>query len=649
MEQRLEISFGVPKAIHWSSAISVTYMLLILCEFGLSVGQAQTVTADLPFRPTLIIDPNQLTDNDLSQVVRAFSESKRSEWHSLTVAEPLYIFLANKFGFADGGPYRETALVLTEEIARANGLSDPNRIYMGQELQVPPIPTRPHTQGAKPGLTQAMGIGDNHPTLKSLDAHFKDLLNGTRSGEISTDLRNGATWALTFTQEQAAFFKRHLSAGLLERLISKHLAYYGPTTELVAVQSRGSSGLTAASSAMPQLPRLPDGVDLTTLPAQAAGKLVIFDRFQRGNCGHGSLVAGIVDQVLAAYAPQLRQSVVRAEIDFFADTQASQRVMDSYVNSFNSSPNVRSALAANVKTLLGLKRDQNRPDVVPLFYIQSLFAAHLSSPDTRVASVSVWFREDGYSMLPQDYDGYGQSMVVAAVSDDLGKVEESTTEPEKSFHNQKNYRALLVGAYASDGKAFGEYSQNGSAVCCVGVGDWSATTTCSTPTQPVLGTSYATPQIAAYLYLARAFWSAHNFPVSTTSAARRLMLSSKLNPDWIGRYASAGTPQLPILLTTESSFLATNSLTIQKMVVDPSSSLFVQEDNAHFVHQVGLGCSLQDDVCGIKATQGEVYIFKPQIGRWEHVKNVRMNLKLSTGTVIDTIERLQTYEGVYCL
>ena len=446
---------------------------------------------------------------------------------------------------------------------------------------------------------------------------------------------------------EAAHFVSQLPKELIQKLISKHLVYLGPTTQMVEVKSRGGCGVAPGQADTAVIwPSIPA---LATVSPASAGNLVILDRFiqtANSNCAHGLVVQGVVNEVIQRYAPQLAGNIVRAEVDFFADMTASGKAMDAYIATFPVD-NVRIALQKNAVVLQTLKRDPNNPQVVPLFYVQALLSHYLEASDTQVISASVWFKEDGYQLLPRDYQFSGSTMLTAAVSDDVQAVEEATEEPVVSFFNRKDSRTMLVGAYGSDGKPFGGYSKTGTGICCIGAGaGWTSTAACSTQ-----GTSFSTPQVASFLFLARAFWKQANAAVSSHEALVRIMLSSQLHPDWIGKYASAGPPQLLPLITTEKQYVVGHDLSVHGVVVDPLSTVIsIQEEGARFKHQVALSCGGDDGLCGLKVVSGQAFVFRDTKGEWERLVDMDLNLHLKDGQTVNNMSQFETlYEGIYSL
>jgi len=497
------------------------------------------------------------------------------------------------------------------------------------------------------GTFQTLGASDSRPKAQSIVTRLVELLKGSHNATSVEDPRLGATWWLNLSPQEALRFVSQLPKELIQKLITQHLVYLGPTTELVEVKSREGCG--AAQEAQSMVANWPPIPILATIPGASAGKLVILDRFiqgANGNCAHGLVVQGVADEVIHRYAPQLSGNIVRAEVDFFSDMAASGKAMDAYIATFPVD-NVRVALQKNAAALETLKRDPNNPQVVPLFYVQALLSYYLEASDTQVISASVWFKEDGYQLLPRDYQFSGSTMLTAAVSDDMEAVEEATEEPVVSFFNRKDSRTLLVGAYGSDGKPFGGYSKTGTGICCIGAGTgWTSTLACSTQ-----GTSFSTPEVATFLFLARAFWKQSNAAVSSHEALLRIMLSSQIHPDWIGKYASAGPPQLPPLITTEKQYVIAPDLSVHGVVVDPALTvIWIREEGARFKHQVALSCGGDDGLCGLKVVSGQAFVFRDTKGEWERVVDIDLNLHLGSGQTVTSVNQFETlYEGIYSL
>jgi hypothetical protein len=596
------------------------------------------------YSPTVILDPNRIKDRDLSSVVVALGRAKRNRWHRIRIHKSLLWTLSREFSFADGGPFPRTAKALENEVTTANAIPDPDNVSEGLQIDVPPLPSRPMSRGADPKFTQRVPTDSSYADLLSIKAATANPTQA-QPAPAKAVLRSGATWWIALSKEEAQRFRQEIPRDVMKKLANEKLIYVGPTTEMVEIGPRAD--LCTAALSPPAFTANTAFPALSNLNSADAGKLVIFDRFNlepNGACSHGIVVESVARNILQQYAPQLTNNIERAEVDFFLDVAKSGKTMDSYISTFPID-NVRRALQANASVLEQLHRDPTNPLVVPLFYIQALLSFYLADPATQIVSSSVWFRKDGFELLPRDFDFSGSAMLTAAVSDAPQAVEEDVEEPIVSFYNRKDFRTLLVGAYGSDGKPFGGFSNTGTGVCCIDAGEVSIGQ-CA-----VRGTSFATPVVATYLFLARAFWRSSGAPVTPKEAVLRLLLSSNLHPEWVGGgYASAGPPQLPLLLTTARQYLVRKDFSISQYALSSATTLFVKEQGAHFKHQVVLACGGDEEVCGLKVVNGSAFVFRLTKGRWERLQEIEMKLQFADGTTVSTIQQFQSlYEGIYSL
>src|SRR5689334_4461314 len=113
------------------TGISIICVMVVFQSVPSLIAQSVHTGVASRYTPTLILDPNQLHDSDLSQVVIALTRAKRAAWHSVAIHGSLYSTLAREYSYADGGPFAKTALALTREVAEVNHVSDPNSIQEG--------------------------------------------------------------------------------------------------------------------------------------------------------------------------------------------------------------------------------------------------------------------------------------------------------------------------------------------------------------------------------------------------------------------------------------------------------------------------------------------------------------------------------------
>jgi hypothetical protein len=641
--------------------------LLLLAHLA-CVAAASAQQGGLADAPSLLMDPNGLTDDELSQVAVGIVRAKIGEWHSVPASKPIFNLMADNFALADGGPFPKTARAVEKEIERINEL--PNSSWVGKEkssILIPPLPVRP-----KKGLTAqswAQLLEMNNLTARTivLKEHLDSLVTGESAPVRQlNDIRDAPNWLISFSRQEFESFHSQISPLILHSLLKSRKIYIGPLTETAEVRSRGSVGETSSRGDTPvvataaAVPTPPAWMNLSLDPG-AAGTLVILDRFARGatgDCNHGLIVSSVATQMIREYSPNLLSNgnnpIVQAEVDFFANLNASGKTLTDYIATFPSD-NVRAALFQNKDAILNLKKDPNNPNVVPLFYIQALLDDSLDDPRTSVVSTSVWFDRDGFQFLPRNFDADGPSQLLSAVSDDsIDPVELSRQEPVASFLNQKSFRTLLVGGLDASGQPFGQRSTSG-AICCPGSAEgWPANVTCGRVNSEFQrGTSYATPEVAAVLYMARAFWKQHGAKFDSHNMSTRLMLASQLTPTLVGgSYASAGIPRLESMLTTEARYAVHRDLSIEKLAFDPATAISLHLEGEHFSRPFLLQCGGLDGVCGLKVVNGVVYAFlepsPDSEGKWERAIDASLNIRLADGRSFQTPASIETaFEGIY--
>lgn len=505
--------------------------------------------ADAPVRqPTLLVNASHLDDSILARLMTKLSSLSPPEaWTPVRVlpGDTLFSVIARRYRYSDR-MFPATSSAIVQVVLAANGLSNPAAIRAGRVLRLPPLPARPHDEGASFAMAQVVQPMTASVGFGRLDALFGHAAPAPPAPPPA-EAANAATIAVPL--EPGAYQQLLESLPPDARRLFEAASYYGPQTDRAELRFDAPRELASLPSAV----RAPSGIDLSTLSPASAGRLYLLDFFtarqQREHCPHGNRVREVAWQVLRmANALHLRDRVVTIDFDFRNPASVVNKVIETYVSSQKNNDRrrfCRSLVDANRRLL---QSDPN-PYAVPVLFLQILYEWLLSQPDVSVVSSSFYTRIDPYRLLPSSFRPDSVPVLFSAVSDSFRYIEEvDSEEPASTFWNLRNdYGVVLVGAETPEG-LLGMTSRDGDGVTAVGPGaGWGETGDCLTPIEA--GTSYATPAVATQLFLARALWRSRGLALDTGREAKvRIAMAGDIKPSQASSYASGGIPSLGKLL-----------------------------------------------------------------------------------------------------
>lgn len=594
-----------------------------------TVATAQQQVESL--RPSIIVGIRHMDPEAQASVLRALASlvlerpDSAATWPLRTIqpGDTLYNIISNTYHFSDK-LHRPAADALLDVIQRVNGLTT-DKLVAGQHLRLPPLPTRPRDIGATPEFVQRV-----IPGIASGTFHFRSLLEGARRTSSSPNI--GAVYLIPeVSLRDVQKFLAVIPAPVRDRILGKSL-YIGPTTE------KADLYLSQTNSSPPVPPAAVESYDatsaLSSVASEQSGHLYLFDLFNRpdkNGCAHGDVVFSVAATTLRNYGlDRFVANVKKVELNVYLPGWKEQVRQKAYAYAHAHPQDVETELRTEIDRLLA-ESPASPTGVgaairVPLLLIAALNHDALHDPETSVVSSSYYAFSDGVKWLPEDYRPDNPVVFVNAVLDTDSKIENSVNskvEPISTYWNlRKTYGVILVGAEQTPGHWFGMYSDSGDGVTCLARGfGWNQT--CPG------GTSFAAPFVAVQLMLARSFWKAHQLTVDAREAKTRLLLSSEINPSYVGKYASGGIPQLNRLLRTKGPFGVRLDGSIVDLSISDTSQLTYRGDDG-FLHSPFLRRTANpiDDIAGIQIVGSEVYLFRESELVWRRITDLRPQIVL---------------------
>lgn len=596
------------RAFHWRLTLVSAAMVIS----GHARLAAQHLEADST-SIAVIVDARSLPDSLQGRILGVIARRIGvAAWptYRIEAGDIVYALIARRFGYDDRHPAtRDTVLNL---IAAANDPLDLRRLQIGTNLRIPSIPSRPR-DGALPNRAQLLGWSGNEVALVMLD----ERIYSSSPIQVAGQLSDGSTWIVTGTAKELQEFDEivdKVPAGV----DAKRAIYHGPLSTNLAV-APPPSGVVADSEDL-KLPSL--GVSRTIVSGidpGRAGRYYVLDFYRTGeSCPHGRKVLDVIYKTLADYGADegFEHIVEPIEIDFFRNRDEGLLFLRQYAALAYTEATNRGILA-QIQSLESQQPLRTAVPVIPGIYLQALFWRLMKDTTASIVSTSSWTQTDGSASLPDDFSPEASLLLLAAVLDEPIEIENNhrRREPIQSLHRLRNdYGFVLVGAERAPGSSHGMYSRLGDGVTTLGYGaGWRGS--CISPSD--IGTSFATPHVATLLFLARAYWKAQGTVPSPIEIRRRLLLSTDVVSNYVGRFASAGIPRLERLLQPKGAFAVTIGDTLVPVTV--VRGVVTLTDTATKLRSEKMLRDTAPAIGGIQYVGGKYVVFEenePGRGRW---------------------------------
>lgn len=475
--------------------------------------------------------------------------------------EGLNNIIAREYGFGDTAEQRVAQRDIADAIKRLNGLTS-DRIFVGQQLELPAFVRRPSTKGSNRSLAQVA-----------------DYAGNSRSALLIRDPTGSALWnrdhlpadAATSQAEVSAAASREAGTSLVRMGLDdffRNRAYieslgndiaFPPVGDDFVINLLQLSTPTDAPITLKNVTELERPIDPSWIlnATRVPGKLYLLDFFApKGSqqCEHGDLVRDKSEQILEAIgAGVLKDRIESINIDFFANRQGNLDLIRKWVDRF-SGPLKEQYL----EKLSALERRPAPPSTpgqakltVPGLFLQALYGTLLQRQDTLVISSSFsTISNDG--VFPREFLFSGKSIsLVSAVLNESADLEDDfykNQEPLQTFRmSGDELGAVLVGFKDGNGQPKGMFSSSGVGVTTIDFGTVVGQSG-GCKGKADLGASFAAPAVAAKLLVARLIWTAEGGSANAIVARRRLVMAGKVEESLLGRYRSASTPSIQRLL-----------------------------------------------------------------------------------------------------
>lgn len=193
--------------------------------------------------------------------------------------------------------------------------------------------------------------------------------------------------------------------------------------------------------------------------------------------------------------------------------------------------------------------------------------------------------------------------------------EYSVMEPISSYATyQSRVGSVIVGNRVGPAEHRGMFSVCGKNIHTLGRGVGWGNVECTKciDAKSDTGTSFATPEVATKMFIAKAYWRKFSKrPVNSLEARMRLIMATDLRPCFVGKFASGGSIDFNKLLCTDAAYLVTNSDSI--IDVDTIYRAHLNYDETESVVKF----ETNKNVRAIYRIDSSFYIIQPDSGVWK--------------------------------
>jgi len=627
------------------------FCTLILFIGAIILGQAQGITKmtrdsaankKLPilyiYRNGMSLAQQQAVFNALIKIQRLHQSFKTT---TVTAQDNLYRIIKHKYRLVDDTSHHLTDL-LKKSITAINRLKgDLDRA--GDQLKLPQLPVRAGSFKTI-DLTQYFDIYNQKAHL--LPSAALALREPTKpSGQL---FNTGALTAYQLTQSDLELFKKLITKSTYNQMLGRSIQPVDTSAEMVEVRYLGDGRQENISS--PPLP-------LTTAENNARVReilnglelfnfrdLYILDTFS-GYCPHGNKVMTVIRSVIENSGLLYPENKIHGiSVDYFTDvTKNLQIVKDFY--GVGSGLKERKVLE-QIKQLAAidyLDKYQAQFDLlrqcktcVPEVFIGAVFGSSYNvRPD--VISTSFVVKSSDRGLMPA-VPKSKTSLVTAALDANIniedfdnqqGSKDSVLTPWQPLFDYYIGYdetAPIIVGARYGNGRIGGMKSKNGKRLTVFGNGDgWSGN--CLQTSE--FGTSFATPEIAAKLYIAKTFWRSRKFEPNADESRNRLLLATNLDSACVGKSGSAGNLNLEKFLQLGGGYVQTIDGKILPIQFLEDGG---DDNQVNYTTKLGYQFKRAADeekggrICGLFYSAGKFYKFSEADLSWRPLKVTGMHL-----------------------
>lgn len=571
-------------------------------------------------------------DRNFSRLVTGIIELNpdSSSWATYKVkeAENLSTIVNRLYGYYDS-EYGNTSGRIVGYVTRSNNLLDKDMIKVGQELKVPNVPTRAYLSSDrwKDDVGQYLDLEGN----KKMAFSYSDYLQTGEIQELSSDVRSSSFTAIDLPLESASSFLRDYSYSFLKA----NLAFVEPPIEVCPIES---DELPSDQNEYPRIEKITPQTlqEIAKIKPEKVDSFFVFDSFkykQNGeSCTHGERVMAIIYELLDQFGiPVLKSKVKKVPIDFFESKKTAMAIIKTYLTEKGKNLEIKEQVERRLQYYGAISKGNCLENCAPSDFLNILLDYYMEKKP-EVISMSFYMKPLAPILNFQTTSRMNTNLVCAALNL-RSSIEETLDDPENTLAGRKyeplftvktilpETGGLIVGAENTLGTYSCLFSSDGTNVTAIGKGRWQEDFVCNPRDY---GSSYAAPEVATKLFIAKAYWKSLELDVNAFEARTRLLFASTLDSSFVGKFSSGGKIDINKLLIAQGGFLVRNDSVIHINAAIPTAKgKIIVEDDFGIPQTLTFGRTKLDNYFnGIALQRNTLFVFIEKKMKWVAVRRI---------------------------
>jgi hypothetical protein len=295
---------------------------------------------------------------------------------------------------------------------------------------------------------------------------------------------------------------------------------------------------------------------------------------------------------------------------------------------------------------------------IPEVYLHALFRLYYRyKPD--VISSSFWADMVDKNIFPRTFDESPTSLITAGLNED-GEIQQKlknvliendmltgAIQPINDyFDTYEKSGALIIGNRVDKGKFAGSHGTN---ITTTGLGvGWQGSTI--RPTD--LGTSFATPDVATKIFIAKAYWRSkglHEKDINPKETRLRVLMSTDIDTPFVGKFDSGGSVNMIKLLQVGNyvELLSGEIVPIVNIDLKVSGIRYSANEAMPFGRTALLKGRTKAGICGLAYVDGSFYEFSESKSRWEATSFENISISFSTPSESFNIKKAEDFYSLF--
>lgn len=598
----------------------------------------------------LYIDPDKLTEEEKAIFIKALSDfSLKKEVFDQVKIEPFQnvsSIIKRKYNIIETINY-EAASILKKTVKKLNDLNENYLVFQGDSLSVPIIPNNPKRGNSK-SFTQVYDFVDN----KSFISPTNSLINyDNRIVSQNIQQTEAGLWMYNLSKKDMQSILDSIPVEMQKKLYGEAFVTINKEPEFVEIyfpSSFETDSINADSKTISQ----PLNRKLSDIRSINFGTYYILDFFDGNNCTHGKKVLSVISQRLKEYGlDSLKINIVPIPINYFQNQDSAIIFLKRYYSSDRLSKLTKIEGEATISALKKIK-DKNLKNCeicTPEIFIDACMKYYYGKmPD--IISTSFYFTT--YRDIMPNFVNSPTNLITACLDEPGRKIEdlqdrESTSNGSSngaiqplysSWLNYARVGSIIVGCQIAEGKFYGMYSSDGNGITTLGRGiGWGSNQDCLNPAEK--GTSYATPDVAIKLLIAKAYWRSKEFMPSAIEARTRLLLCTDIDSVFVGKFASAGQPNLYKLLVLSNGYTESTDGNISECNISGSIEF---DQNSKLPFQRGI-----NGISGLSFLGEKTYGFFETSLSWKLLDIKNVSIKLISNGIFESFTNIEQLKSSF--